>query len=46
MTASLMWFMLGWAVRPRPEEREAEETFIPERWGQWGPLRRLRGEPA
>jgi hypothetical protein len=44
-TSALLWFLVGWAVRPLPGEHEAER-LVPDRWQQWGPLRRLRGEPA
>jgi hypothetical protein len=47
-TAALLWFMLGWAVKPRRtrDKAVAEESFLPARWAEWGPLRRLRSEPA
>ena len=48
--SALMWFLLGWAVRPvrpLPGAGDAEDRRRKRpRWRRWGPLRRLPGSPA
>ncbi len=43
----LLWFFVGWGTRPLASEHERGVVeAVQSRWGDWGPLRRLRGQTA